>query len=147
MSFNLPADDLKSNLSDPPYDLRWFPLASSPRSKYSFEGWGRILRLKPASPFRTSGLIPSCGHDPFLESQVKKSPPHTYSMPQRVWHASLGNLELLHQKANGNTMVSTHCEQENEITWPIFPHMAAEIHKKCLTIVLVFFNFWLSFWR
>ena len=60
-------------------------------------------------------------------------------MPQR--HASLGNLEVLHQKANGSTNVFSHCEQENEITWPTFPQMAAEIHKKCLTTVLVFFNF------
>ena len=70
-----------------------------------------------------------------------------YSMPQRVRHASLGNLEVLHHKANGSTIVFTHCEQENGITWPTFPKMAAEIHKKCLTTVLVFFNFWLSFWR
>ena len=41
---------------------------------------------------------------------------HCYSMPQRVGHASLANLEVLHQKANGNTIVFTHCEQENEIT-------------------------------
>ena len=41
---------------------------------------------------------------------------HKYSMPQRVGHASLGNLEVLHQKANGSTIVFTHCEQENEIT-------------------------------
>ena len=40
----------------------------------------------------------------------------TYSMPQRVGHASLGNLKLLHQNANGSTIVFTHCEQENEIT-------------------------------
>ena len=40
----------------------------------------------------------------------------TYCMPQRVGHASLGNLEVLHQKANGSTIVFTHCEQENEIT-------------------------------
>ena len=39
-----------------------------------------------------------------------------YSMPQRVGHASLGNLEVLHQKANGSTIVFTHCEQENDIT-------------------------------
>ena len=39
-----------------------------------------------------------------------------YSMPQRVGHASLGNLEVLNQKANGITIVFTHCEQENEIT-------------------------------
>ena len=38
-----------------------------------------------------------------------------YSMPQRVGHASLGNLEVLHQKANGSTIVFTHCEQENAI--------------------------------
>ena len=37
-------------------------------------------------------------------------------MPQRVGHASLGNLEALHQKANGNTIVITHCELENDIT-------------------------------
>ena len=40
---------------------------------------------------------------------------HMYSMPQRVGHASLGNLEVLHQKANCSTIVFTHCEQENEI--------------------------------
>ena len=68
-------------------------------------------------------------------------------MPQRVGHASLGNLEVLHQKANDSTIVLTHCEQENEITLPTFPQMAAEIHKKCLTTVLVIFNFWLSFLR
>ena len=39
-----------------------------------------------------------------------------YSMPRRVGHASLGNLVVLHHKANGNTIVITHCEQENEIT-------------------------------
>ena len=39
-----------------------------------------------------------------------------YSMPQRVGLASLGNLEELHQKANGSTIVFTHCEQKNEIT-------------------------------
>ena len=33
-------------------------------------------------------------------------------MPQRVGHASLGNLEVLHQKANSSTIVFTHCEQE-----------------------------------
>ena len=38
-----------------------------------------------------------------------------YSMPQRVGHASLGNLEVLHRKANGSTIVFTHCEQKNEI--------------------------------
>ena len=41
---------------------------------------------------------------------------HAYSMPQRVGHASLGNLEVLHQKANGSTIVFTHCEHENEMT-------------------------------
>ena len=40
----------------------------------------------------------------------------SYSMPQRVGHASLGNLEVLHQKANSSTIVFIHCEQENEIT-------------------------------
>ena len=30
-----------------------------------------------------------------------------YSMPQRVGHASLGNLEVLHQKANDSTIVFT----------------------------------------
>ena len=39
-----------------------------------------------------------------------------YSMPQRVGHVSLGNLEVLHQKANGSTIELTHCEQEIEIT-------------------------------
>ena len=39
-----------------------------------------------------------------------------YSMPQRVGHASLGNLEVLHQEANGSTIGFTHCEQENGIT-------------------------------
>ena len=55
----------------------------------------------------------------FLGAQVKricKVKKRYYSMPQRVGHASLGNLELLHQKANGSTIVSTHCEQENDIT-------------------------------
>ena len=66
-------------------------------------------------------------------------------MPQRVGHASLGNLEVLHQKANGSTIVFTHCEQENEITWPTFPQMAAEIHNKCPTTVLVFFPFLAKF--
>ena len=44
------------------------------------------------------------------------SPDPKYSMPQRVGHASLGNLEVLHQKADGSTIVFTHCEQENDIT-------------------------------
>ena len=35
-------------------------------------------------------------------------------MPQRVGHVSLGNLEVLHQKANGSTIELTHCEQEIE---------------------------------
>ena len=39
-----------------------------------------------------------------------------YIMPKRVGHASLGNLGVLHQKANGSTIAFTHCEQENEIT-------------------------------
>ena len=34
----------------------------------------------------------------------------SYSMPQRVGHASLGNLDVLHQKANGSTIEFTHCE-------------------------------------
>jgi hypothetical protein len=58
---------------------------------------------------------------------------------------NLAKIGLWHQKANGSTIVFTHCEQDNEITLPTFPQMAAEIHKKCLTTVLVFFNFWLSF--
>ena len=36
--------------------------------------------------------------------------------PKEFAHASLGNLEVLHQKADGSTIVFTHCEQENEIT-------------------------------
>ena len=48
--------------------------------------------------------------------QMTKWHEEMYSMPQRVGHASLDNLEVLYQKANDSTIAFTHCEQENEIT-------------------------------
>ena len=50
----------------------------------------------------------------FFAAQVNWQ--ENYSMPQSVGHASFGNLEVLHQKANDSTIAFTHCEQENEIT-------------------------------
>ena len=61
--------------------------------------------------------MPSDGPFIWLSPKTTDSPKldEFYSMPQRVGHAILGNLEVLHQKANGSTIVFTHCEQDNEI--------------------------------
>ena len=124
-------------------------------------GKSPYLRLRRGCDFRPV----TQGTEEKASAQCSSHPPHPpttnhrssqgvshslwsiYSMPQRVGHASLGNLEVLHQKANGSTIVFTHCEQDNEIKWPTLPQMAAEIHKNCPSTVLVFFNFWPSFWR
>ena len=78
--------------------------------------------MRRVSPARAYGRADEAG--PWLVRDIKEASAgngtsqtkRNYSMPQRVGHASLGNLEVLHQKANGSTIVFTHCEQENEIT-------------------------------
>ena len=52
----------------------------------------------------------------FYEGEVSTGSPYYTVCPKEFAHASLGNLEVLHQKADGSTIVFTHCEQENEIT-------------------------------